>query len=73
MLLVPVISSNLAAMGYDENTGELQIQFQNGRIYSYQNVSPDIYMGLVNAPSKGTYFGLMIRNQPNIYLPIRIL
>lgn len=73
MLLIPVISSNLAAMGYDELTGELQVQFLNGRIYSYQNVPPDVYMGLVNAPSKGQYFGAMIRRQPGLYLPLRIL
>ena len=73
MLLVPVISSNLAAVGYDEISGEMQVQFQNGRIYSYQNVPPDVYMGLVNAPSKGQYFGVMIRNQPGLYLPTRIL
>jgi hypothetical protein len=73
MLLVPVISSNLAAIGYDEISGEMQIQFLNGRIYSYQNVPPDVYMGLVNAPSKGQYFGAMIRNQPGLYLPLRIL
>jgi hypothetical protein len=72
MLLVSVISSNLMAMGYDPNSGELQIQFRNGRIYSYQNVPPEIYDGLINAPSKGTFFGQLIRLQPQ-YQPTRIL
>jgi len=73
MLLVPVLSSNLAAMGYDETLGELQIQFQNGAIYSYQNVAPETYYGLLNAPSKGTFFAFNIRNQPLLYTPTRIL
>lgn len=72
MLLVPVISRNLAAMGYDQVTGELQVQFQNGAIYSYQGVPPEVYQGLVNAPSKGQYFAYAIRNQPLIYTPVRI-
>jgi len=70
MLLVSVISSNLMAMGYDPATGELQIQFRNGRIYSYQSVPPEIYDGLINAPSKGTYFGYYVRR---IYPYVRIL
>ena len=73
MLLVPVASTNLAAMGYDPVSGELQVQFQNGRIYSYQNVPMEIYQGLVNAPSKGTFFAQAIRNMPGLYAPIRIL
>jgi hypothetical protein len=70
MLLVSVISSNLMAMGYDPNSGELQVQFRNGRIYSYQGVPPEIYDALINAPSKGTYFGYYIRR---IYAYTRIL
>lgn len=73
MLLVPVLSSNIAAMGYDELTGELQVQFQNGAIYSYQNVAPETYQGLFNAPSKGQYFAYTIRSQPLLYAPMRIL
>jgi hypothetical protein len=72
MLLVSVISSNLMAMGYDPNSGELQVQFRNGEIYSYQNVPPEVYDALLNAPSKGTYFAFNIRNQ-TIYQPTRIV
>lgn len=72
MLLVAVISRNLLAMGYDPNSGELQVQFHNGEIYTYPNVPPEIYDGLVNAPSKGTYFAYTIRNNPT-YQPTRLL
>jgi hypothetical protein len=72
MLLVPVVSRNLAAIGWDELTGELQVQFHNGAIYSYQNVPPELYEGLINAPSKGTFFAYNIRNHPEIYTPVRI-
>jgi hypothetical protein len=60
------------AMGYDPDLGELQVQFVNGRIYSYQNVPPEIYDALVNAPSKGTFIAYNIRNNAG-YQPTRIL
>lgn len=73
MLLVPVISSNLMAIGWDSSTNELQVQFMNGRIYSYQTVPEELYMGLANAPSKGTFFAVTIRNHPELFAPQRIL
>lgn len=73
MLLVPVQSSNLLAIGWDSNTSELQVQFVNGRIYSYQTVPEELYMGLVNAPSKGSFFAQTIRSHPELYSPLRIL
>ena len=59
-------------MGYDPNSGELQVQFHNGRTYSYTGVPPEIYDGLLNAPSKGNFFAYNIRNNP-AYQPTRIL
>jgi len=73
MLLVPVISSDIAAIGYDPDSSELQIQFRNNRIYSYPGVSPDWYAGFLQAPSKGSYFAQTIRKFPQQYPYQRIL
>lgn len=74
MLLVPVISENLMAIGWDANTSELQVQFKkNGRIYSYPTVPEELYMGLANAPSKGSFFAQTIKSHPELYPPTRIL
>lgn len=73
MLLVPVLSSHLRAMGYDETTGELQIQFWNGTIYAYYGVPMDIYQAFAMSPSLGTFFHQYIRNRPDLYNPVRIL
>lgn len=73
MLLVPVVSRNLMAVGWDANSNELQVQFRNGRIYSYQTVPEELYMGLINAVSKGTFFAQTIRNHPELFSPQRIL
>lgn len=63
MLLVPVASTDIAAMGYDPTTGDLQIQFTTGRIYAYQAVPPELYDALVAAPSKGSFFAATIKKQ----------
>ena len=42
MDLIPVVSSNLAAVDYDSAFGEMQILFRSGREYVYQ-VPYDLY------------------------------
>ena len=52
----PVQSSNLRSIGYDQNTNIIEIEFHSGDIYQYFNVPESIYLALMNAVSKGTYF-----------------
>lgn len=72
MLLVPTNppSTDVYAFGYEEMTGELQIQFTSGRIYSYPNFPPLLYQSFFNAPSKGSFVALYIKK---VYPSIRIL
>lgn len=51
-----VQSSSLRSIGYNQNTNVLEIEFNSGGIYQYFKVSKSVYVGLVNAASKGTYF-----------------
>ena len=65
--LVPVSSSQIAAVGYDAATCELVIRFHSsGRaepaIYSYAGVPADLAHGLVAAESPGAYFHRHIRH-----------
>ena len=46
-------SSNVAAIGYDEETQELAVEFAKGGRYVYMGVPPDIADGVINAPSVG--------------------
>ena len=62
ILMVPVASSNLAAVGYDPETLTLQIAFHDGSVYIYYDVSPAVYAGLLLAKSKGRYFRALIRD-----------
>ncbi|MET3508569.1 KTSC domain-containing protein [Halalkalibacter oceani] len=61
MRMVPVSSSNLNSVGYDENTQTLRIDFHNGT-YDYYNVPRSVYDGLLNASSKGQFHHNYIKN-----------
>lgn len=62
MEMTPVDSSNIAAVGYDEDTHMLQVQFNNGRTYRYAGVPNGEYQNLLNATSVGNYFATNIKN-----------
>lgn len=53
-------SSCVAAAGY--KAGFLAIQFQDGSIYSYEDVSPQTWVAMKRSVSKGYYFNINIRN-----------
>lgn len=57
-----VSSSDLASVGYDENSHILEIEFLRGGIYQYSGVPKNIYEGLMSASSKGKYFHRYIRD-----------
>jgi hypothetical protein len=61
MEMIPVTSSNLAAIGYDADTATLRIQFIRSGSYDYQGVPQDVYDGLLMATSKGQYFDQFIK------------
>lgn len=50
---VNVQSSNLAAVRYYGTN--LYIRFTNGSTYQYFHVPLDVYVDLINAPSKGSF------------------
>lgn len=61
---VPVSSSNLKSVGYDEISQILEIEFHSeGRIYQYSSVPKYRHEGLMNASSKGSYFHAYIRDK----------
>jgi hypothetical protein len=59
---VPVTSSNLQSVGYDEESRILTIEFRNGSVYEYEGVPPDVYSELMSAKSHGKYFHRQIRD-----------
>jgi KTSC domain len=56
MKRLPVESSNLASVGYDQKEQILEIEFNHGGIYQYFDVPVEEYEGLMSADSHGRYF-----------------
>lgn len=58
----PVTSSNIHSIGYDAATRTLAIQFRNGGVYHYADVSPDEHQALMQSESKTRHFQAKIRD-----------
>lgn len=61
--MIPVRSSAITAVGYDPNTQQMCIQFQQGHSYNFCHVPQYIFDGLLSAGSKGTYYNDHIRGR----------
>jgi hypothetical protein len=64
--LTPVVSNQVAAIGYDEATQTLAVTFTRGvgAVYHYAGVSKETCEAFITADSIGKYFGEHIKNLP---------
>ncbi len=62
--MIPVNSSNVVSVGYDEANLEVHVRFLNGSLYVYKGVPVHEFENLNTAPSVGSY---LHRNYKNIY------
>lgn len=62
MIRLPVGSSNISSIGYEEASQTLEVEFNNGSIYQYYNVDLGLYEQLIQAPSKGQFLNTYIKN-----------
>lgn len=62
--MIPVSSSNIQSIGYDEHNQQVYIRFLNGSLYIYKGVPQQEFHNLLEAPSHGSY---LHRNFKNIY------
>lgn len=56
-----VDSSNIEAIGYDQESRELHVQFVSGARYVYQEVPPQVFDGLMAAGSKGSFLNREVK------------
>ena len=59
MRMIPVSSSNLSSVGYEN--GVLWVSFKRGELYEYTGVPEYVYRELMEADSHGEYFHRNIR------------
>lgn len=63
IILTPVVSSNIQAVGYDLASTTLAVQFSNGTVYRYIGVPKDIGETFKDAPSVGKALATCIRGK----------
>ncbi len=62
--MIPVSSSNIDSIGYDEQNQEVYVRFLNNSLYVYKGVPAHECQNLMEAPSQGSYLN---RNFKNVY------
>lgn len=61
--MLPVKSSNIAALGYDPVAKELHVKFLSGATHAYADVPATTYTAFLNSPSLGSHFSKHIREE----------
>jgi len=56
MQMIPVTSSDIRSVGYDESARLLRIEFNSGGVYAYFDVPSHLFSSFVEAASKGQFF-----------------
>lgn len=59
----PVESRHLSSIGHDPESSKLEVEFKNGAVWRYHDVSEDEYERLLASQSRGTAFHSLIRRQ----------
>jgi hypothetical protein len=63
---LPVSSSSIISVGYDQALNVLEVEFVGGGVYQYHGVPPETFQELLSAESLGKYVNQIIkkRNYP---------
>jgi hypothetical protein len=61
--MIPVVSSSIQEVGYDEEGRQLHVRFVTGFLYAYMNVPKELFHELINAESVGKYFAEHVKKQ----------
>lgn len=59
----PVDSSLIAAVGYESELLELEIELHDGHLYRYSDVSEFVYRKLLASESLGAFYNEQIRDR----------
>ena len=59
MLMVSVQSSNVARVGHEDTI--LRVEFKDGKVYEWADISHELYIALLTSPSKGKFIARHLR------------
>ena len=65
----PVDSTAIAKVGYSKRRHILEIEFANGAVYRYLDVSPSVYHDLMSAESRAQFYDFNIKGK---YSSVRV-
>jgi hypothetical protein len=60
--MIPVSSSNIESIGYDESNEQVYVRFLNGSLYVYRSVPIHEFESLRDSPSLGSYLHRSYKN-----------
>jgi hypothetical protein len=63
MQMHPCQSSQIAAYGYEQKTGEMRVEFRDGTRWRYRNVPLAVFEGFLRTSSKGGYLNREIKEK----------
>ena len=58
-----VSSSNIRGVGYQRSSLTLEVEFNNGGVFHFLGLPPQMYIELMGSESKGKYFHSKIRGK----------
>ena len=56
-------SSNVARVGFDDETQDIVVEFKNGGTYSYSGAGEAVAADMASDPSPGRYFARHVKNR----------
>lgn len=59
----PVSSSQIKSIGYDAEARQLEVEFLNGAVYTYDNVPATVYASITEAESVGKQFTNLVKGK----------
>ena len=63
MQMIPVASSNIRAIGYDDATSTMVVAFHGNTCYEYDHVPRRVFEAFLHAGSKGTFHADYIKEK----------
>lgn len=64
MEMLPVQSSVIDSIGYDQATSNLMVVFRDGHVYEFHMVPQHVWEEFLAASSKGAFFNEMLKEGP---------
>ena len=59
----PLKSKAVITAGYDESTGDLELEFRSGHVYRYEGVPASVYEWLLRVENKGGFVRRMVQGR----------